>query len=162
MKTFARSISIVILKSAHVARYVVSLLIRQRDMLRGVRIICHSDSKILCVRHWYAPFVWTLPGGGIQRNESGAVAAIRELREETGVLVKEMDGIIETIKGNLGAGDTTTFFYVATIEGPLSKKWNFEILESKWINEHELQKYMIPFHFKVVQKYLESIRTQGK
>lgn len=30
--------------------------------------------------------VWTLPGGGIEANESAAVAAVRELEEETGLV----------------------------------------------------------------------------
>lgn len=53
-----------------------------------VRIIVESEvGKILLLKNVLAPNdQWTLPGGGVARGEGHAVAAQRELREETGII----------------------------------------------------------------------------
>lgn len=53
-----------------------------------VRIIVESEvGKILLLKNVLAPNdQWTLPGGGVARGEDYAVAAQRELREETGIV----------------------------------------------------------------------------
>jgi len=48
----------------------------------GVRIIVREgEDRVLLVRHTYAPG-WHFPGGAIDRRETAADAAVRELREE--------------------------------------------------------------------------------
>ncbi len=47
----------------------------------GVRIIVREADRVLLVRHTYAPG-WHFPGGAIDRRETAADAAVRELREE--------------------------------------------------------------------------------
>lgn len=48
----------------------------------GVRIIVRDGAdQVLLVRHTYAPG-WHFPGGAIDRRETAANAAVRELREE--------------------------------------------------------------------------------
>lgn len=47
----------------------------------GVRIIVREGDRVLLVRHTYAPG-WHFPGGAIDRRETAADAAVRELREE--------------------------------------------------------------------------------
>jgi 8-oxo-dGTP pyrophosphatase MutT (NUDIX family) len=42
------------------------------------------------VRHSYGPPVWALPGGGIDRGEDPALAALREFREELGCGLAEV------------------------------------------------------------------------
>jgi ADP-ribose pyrophosphatase YjhB (NUDIX family) len=51
----------------------------------GVRTLVPDDAgRVLLVRHSYVGG-WHLPGGGLERAESLQEAAIRELREETGI-----------------------------------------------------------------------------
>jgi 8-oxo-dGTP pyrophosphatase MutT (NUDIX family) len=48
----------------------------------GVRIIVRDDAgRVLLVRHTYTPG-WHFPGGAVDRRETAADAAVRELREE--------------------------------------------------------------------------------
>lgn len=48
----------------------------------GVRIIVRDEAdQVLLVRHTYSPG-WHFPGGAIDRRETAADAAVRELREE--------------------------------------------------------------------------------
>lgn len=48
----------------------------------GVRIIVRDEaSRVLLVRHTYTPG-WHFPGGAVDKRETAADAAVRELREE--------------------------------------------------------------------------------
>jgi 8-oxo-dGTP pyrophosphatase MutT (NUDIX family) len=48
----------------------------------GVRIIVRDEAaRVLLVRHTYAPG-WYFPGGAVDKRETAADAAVRELREE--------------------------------------------------------------------------------
>lgn len=57
-----------------------------------VDVIVEIDGKILLVRRKNPPFGWAIPGGFIDYGESAETAAVREIREETGV---EISGLIQ-------------------------------------------------------------------
>ena len=61
-----------------------------RGMTLGTRslVIRETTQEVLLVRHGYAPG-WQLPGGGVERGETLADAAVRELREEAGIVAEE-------------------------------------------------------------------------
>jgi 8-oxo-dGTP diphosphatase len=50
----------------------------------GVRALVLRDDRILMVRHRCGATPWSLPGGGVNRGEDLATAALREVREEGG------------------------------------------------------------------------------
>lgn len=50
-------------------------------------VVLGPDRTVLLIRHSYVGSeTWMLPGGGVQRGEDAAVAAAREVLEETGIL----------------------------------------------------------------------------
>lgn len=53
------------------------------------RVLILSDNHLLLVRNWLSNGDWALPGGGVQRHESALAAAVREVREETGITLDE-------------------------------------------------------------------------
>ena len=61
-----------------------------RGMTLGTRTIVlkNEATEVLLVRHGYAPG-WLLPGGGVERGEALVQSAIRELREEAGIVAEE-------------------------------------------------------------------------
>ncbi len=69
------------------AVHLVALVSRAATL--GVRIaVFDREDRILLVMHTYVPG-WYFPGGAVDRGETVAVAAVRELREETGIAVGE-------------------------------------------------------------------------
>ena len=66
----------------HRLRRLYWLLFRPRTL--GVKVLVLRDNWVLLVRTTYNRY-WALPGGGVERGESYADAARRELREETGL-----------------------------------------------------------------------------
>ncbi len=56
-----------------------------RGMTLGSRVAVLGDDQVLLVRHTYSAG-WILPGGGVERGETLKQAALREIREEGGIL----------------------------------------------------------------------------
>ena len=60
-----------------------------RGKTLGVRVLAvDAEGRVLLVRHTYLPG-WWLPGGGVDRGETLEAAAVRELREEAGLIALE-------------------------------------------------------------------------
>ena len=72
------------------SRTVLRPLQRQtRGMTLGARVAAiDGEDRVMLVRHSYAPG-WILPGGGVERGETAFEAAVRELREEAGIVAEE-------------------------------------------------------------------------
>lgn len=61
-----------------------------RPTTLGSRCLVLRGESVLLVRHTYQRKYWYLPGGGVERGESFAAAARREVWEETGLRVGEL------------------------------------------------------------------------
>ncbi|MBU1212468.1 MAG: NUDIX domain-containing protein [Alphaproteobacteria bacterium] len=57
------------------------------ELCRGASMAVFQDGNVLLVRRARPPLagLWSLPGGRRERGETAAEAALREVREETGV-----------------------------------------------------------------------------
>src|SRR4051812_17481145 len=56
--------------------------------LRGsqrTRVLIVCDEEILLVRGWLSTGQWSLPGGGLHKNEDPVAGAQREVAEEVGI-----------------------------------------------------------------------------
>jgi 8-oxo-dGTP diphosphatase len=75
----------------------------------GVSVFVRKDDAVLLVRRARPPFagMWSFPGGHVEWGERLADAAIREVREETGVSIDQparIDTIEFLIPGEAGIG----------------------------------------------------------
>jgi 8-oxo-dGTP pyrophosphatase MutT (NUDIX family) len=60
-----------------------------RSMTLGSRVVVvDAADRVLLVKQTYSPY-WILPGGGVERGETLAAAAARELLEEAGIVPAE-------------------------------------------------------------------------
>jgi len=84
-------------------------------------VLCASaavfrDGKLLLARRTKPPFLWSLPGGAVEWGETLSEAAMRELREETGVEAEAVGyaGHSEVMLRD-GRGEVTDHFVVIAI-----------------------------------------------
>ncbi|MCA9342888.1 NUDIX hydrolase [Candidatus Saccharibacteria bacterium] len=112
-------------------------------MLRGskrTRIIIASGSKILVVKPWLGNGKWSLPGGGIKKNEKPFQSLVRELEEEVGLKIKKQN--CKIVSKNTYKQDGLTFkYYLFSCKQNEQKKIirkSLEIADAKWVNWHEL------------------------
>lgn len=90
----------------------------------AVRILCLDPADRVLLLEWADPVdghqIFEPPGGGVEEGESEKEAARRELREETGFRVDDLEGPVERVKRNaLWAGRrliATEPFFLARIE----------------------------------------------
>ena len=103
-----------------------------RGMTLGVRVVAtDADGRVMLVRHTYLAG-WWLPGGGVDRGETTQGAAVRELREETGLVATAAPRLI-SIHSNerFFRGDHVLVYGVdAFVEGPRDS--HGEIAETGW------------------------------
>lgn len=151
-------LSLSLISAAHAARHILA---RSRGgKSEGVRIIIVDERRVLLLSHWYAPWVWTLPGGGIDRGEEPDAAAIREAREETGLIVCTIAGKIGTYKGLLGTGDTVHVFYSGDFEGSLAMRPNLEIMARSWFDLDNLPPELSPANRRRIEAYKSGQRNE--
>lgn len=80
------------------------------DLVAGVSVLPVIDSRfglIRVYRHAIGDYAWEVPRGFIDEGETALISALRELREETGLICREEDmrslGVITPEAGTLAA-----------------------------------------------------------
>lgn len=93
---------------------------------------------VLLIRRGGEPFkgAWALPGGFVEEGETSVQAAMRELKEETGIELSDSDelqliGIYDT-PGRDPRGWTISAAYVASVDNMPSTKGGDDAAEAKW------------------------------
>jgi 8-oxo-dGTP diphosphatase len=137
-------------------------IFRGRSGSQGARIIIVDDRRVLLVSHWYAPWAWTLPGGGVDNDETPEDAAMREGFEETGLKVKSIAGEIGVYTGVMGRREKIYVFYTGDFEGSLQMTPNLEIMARSWFDIDNLPHEISPANRRRIEAYRDGVRGERR
>ncbi len=81
-------------------------MVEERFPVPAVGVVCLRGAEVLLIRRGKPPRQgeWSLPGGRVEWGETTQDAALRELREETGVEA-ELTGLLAVVDGIFPAAD---------------------------------------------------------
>lgn len=79
----------------------------------AVGVVCFKGDAVLLIRRATPPLqgAWSLPGGRIEWGERAEAAALRELKEETGITAR-LTGLIAVVDGVFGEAGAIDRHYV--------------------------------------------------
>jgi 8-oxo-dGTP diphosphatase len=111
----------------------------ERPILAVSAVVMRGD-RFLVVRRARPPAegLFTLPGGGVESGETLAQALVREVQEETGLLVAPIDlaghreVIVRDAQGRVARHFVILAFAARWVEGDLTL--NEELAEARWID----------------------------
>ena len=123
----------------------------------GVKIIIKNNNEILLLKRTYGKKAWTLPGGGISKNETPEDAVRRELKEEVGI---NLINITQHGSFQHEGKDIKDLVYVfsADVQNNTLNINNYEIQEAKWFNIEELKDKIAEWQTPILKKCLESAK----
>ena len=109
------------------------------------RVLVTAGGKVLLVQAWHGSGAWALPGGGIHSSEDSAVAATRELKEETGIAlgIDQLRPLAREPYRAHGLSFDCHYFLAEldqTIEAVPKPP---EIIAAAWVSETELANYKL-------------------
>lgn len=137
-----------------------------RPAVAADNVVYRFDGKtlqVLLVKRGNDPYkgLWALPGGFLEENETLKEAALRELKEETGIVPRYTEelcscsGVNRDPRGRVIS--VVYYSYVHNVEGEAGD----DAADIQWFNIYELPELAFD-HAQVLQKAVEQLRTTIK
>lgn len=104
-------------------------------------LVTDPEARVLLVQSSKPGRGWELPGGGVEHGESPGYAAVREVREETGIEISELHTVPTEIHGTVKPGAayrSRIALYRATAEG--EPRAGDDALGAGWFTARQVQK----------------------
>lgn len=108
-----------------------------RPKTHGVLCLVKWKGQVLLVQHTYIKDYWSVPGGGVKREETAEEAGRRELREEVGIEVRDLHYLGQLFSTREFKRDTVDCFW-AEVEGGAIVIDGREILKAEWFDKNKL------------------------
>jgi 8-oxo-dGTP pyrophosphatase MutT (NUDIX family) len=153
-------VSIAIEWCAYVARYWLLHTFGSQEDVKGVRVILMRDGRVVLIRHWFSPGIWTLPGGGIHKNETPNEAGKREIREEIGYTIRTFGGAVGVYQGRMGRKDSVIVLYTDDFEGSMRFVPNMEVMDRGLFEVEHLPLDISPANRRRIQAYAAGVRNE--
>lgn len=97
---------------------------------------------------------WQFPAGEIEEGESAADAAVRETREETGLIVAESKVLGERVHPNTGRA---MIYVVCDVVGGTARITDEELVELVWSDRETLKNFVPQKLYPPVQDHLDAV-----
>jgi 8-oxo-dGTP diphosphatase len=115
------------------------------QLRHGASIAVFERDAVLLVERGRPPWrgLWSLPGGSIEAGESASEAALRELKEETGIIA-EIEGLLDNVElaAEDDRGETVTWllamFYGRYAGGSIQR--GGDAANVRWVALGDLEK----------------------
>jgi 8-oxo-dGTP pyrophosphatase MutT (NUDIX family) len=108
-----------------------------RPDIVSARIMLVCGDKVLLVQH-RGSRTWNLPGGGVPIGEDPESGALRELREETQIIVDHADGLLHSVDHEKGHYRSKTYVFIKRVDCEYPIKCSFEIRDAAWVSMNAL------------------------
>ncbi len=117
----------------------------------AMAVVLSKDRRQVLLLRREIFFLWDLPGGGIEKIEVPAHAAVRETSEEVGY-----DIVAEKLVGQYlhqsvyGRGDQLTYAFRGHVIGGKAKHFGFEVTGLNWCEVTRLPRTLEPLHRQII------------
>lgn len=107
-------------------------------LTRRVRVVVVYDNQVLLVRNWIGSGSWDFPGGGVKYGESAEDAVVREMREELGLHIGDIQKLHSGLIARKKNGLLMRLEYLqAVIDPDETIRQSWEIAAFKWVSYQE-------------------------
>lgn len=105
----------------------------RRPATHGALVTLWNQGELLLIQNSYVKYR-SLPGGYVGRYETGAEAAVRELREEIGVMARteQLEKVYDEVKNWEGKRDHVEVFELELEARPLIRIDHREVISAAW------------------------------
>ena len=128
----------------------------------AVGAVVFSENRVLLVRRGRPPAegMWAIPGGSVELGESLAAAAEREIREETGLIIRAREPVVTFEIIERDGSNRVRYHYVIVdlaadyLSGTLSA--GDDALQARWVTAQELENLpVVPATRQVLKKFYD-------
>ncbi len=123
-----------------------------RPKTLGVKCLIENDNSFLLVRLNYSHRLWSVPGGGVKKNETPEQATFREISEEVDILPDQIQKIGEYTSTLEHKNDTVHVFHYRA-KSKEFKIDGFEIAEAAWFKLDSLPVNRTPNVDKIIKMH---------